>query len=119
MTLAQALRQAQALGLERLDAQWLLLAMLERPAQDRAWLLAHDEQPMPETAATRWLEVITQRSQGAARRLPLTAPALKRRWVARPINRKPCGAPDARRHTRHRAWKSADALAWPRPWARA
>ena len=64
MTLAQALRQAQALGLERLDAQWLLLAMLERPAQDRAWLLAHDEQPLPETAATRWSEVITQRSQG-------------------------------------------------------
>ena len=65
MTLAQALRQAQALGLERLDAQWLLLALLGRPAQDRAWLLAHDEQPIPETAATRWSEVITQRSQGA------------------------------------------------------
>ena len=64
MTLAQALRQAQALGLERLDAQWLLLALLGRPAQDRAWLLAHDEQPLPETAATRWSEVITQRSQG-------------------------------------------------------
>ena len=64
MTLAQALRQAQALGLERLDAQWLLLAMLERPAQDRAWLLAHDEQTLPETAATRWSDVITQRSQG-------------------------------------------------------
>jgi len=64
MTLAQALRQAQALGLERLDAQWLLLALLGRRAQDRAWLLAHDEQPLPETAATRWSEVITQRSQG-------------------------------------------------------
>ena len=64
MTLAQALRQAQALGLERLDAQWLLLALLGRRAQDRAWLLAHDEQTLPETAATRWSDVITQRSQG-------------------------------------------------------
>ena len=64
MTLAQALRQAQALGLERLDAQWLLLALLGRPAQDRAWLLAHDEQPLPEAAAERWPGWIAQRSQG-------------------------------------------------------
>ena len=64
MTLAQALRQAQALGLERLDAQWLLLALLGRPAQDRAWLLAHDEQTLPEPAAERWPGLIAQRSQG-------------------------------------------------------
>jgi release factor glutamine methyltransferase len=64
MTLAQALRQAQALGLERLDAQWLLLALLGRPAQDRAWLLAHDEQTLPEHAAAQWPGLIAQRSQG-------------------------------------------------------
>jgi release factor glutamine methyltransferase len=64
MTLAQALRQAQALGLERLDAQWLLLALLGRPAQDRAWLLAHDEQTLPEPAAAQWPGLIAQRSQG-------------------------------------------------------
>ena len=64
MTLDQALRQAQALGLERLDAQWLLLALLGRPAQDRAWLLAHDEQTLPEPAAERWPGLIAQRSQG-------------------------------------------------------
>ena len=64
MTLAQALRQAQALGLERLDAQWLLLALLGRPAQDRAWLLAHDEQTLPEPAAAQWPGLIVQRSQG-------------------------------------------------------
>ena len=64
MTLAEALRQAQALGLERLDAQWLLLALLGRPAQDRAWLLAHDEQTLTEPAAERWPGLITQRSQG-------------------------------------------------------
>ena len=64
MTLAEALRQAQALGLERLDAQWLLLALLGRPAQDRAWLLAHDEQALPEPAAAQWPGLIAQRSDG-------------------------------------------------------
>ena len=64
MTLAQALRQAQTLGLERLDAQWLLLALLGRPAQDRAWLLAHDEQTLPEPAAAQWPGLIAKRSQG-------------------------------------------------------
>ena len=42
MTLAQALAAAAHLGLERLDAQLLLLQVLGRPAGDRAWLLAHD-----------------------------------------------------------------------------
>jgi release factor glutamine methyltransferase len=64
MTLAEALRQAQALGLERLDAQWLLLALLGQPAQDRAWLLAHDEQALPEPAAAQWPGLIAQRSDG-------------------------------------------------------
>jgi len=64
MTLAEALRQAQALGLARLDAQWLLLALLDRPAQDRAWLLAHDDQTLPAPAAERWPGLIAQRSQG-------------------------------------------------------
>jgi release factor glutamine methyltransferase len=64
MTFAEALRQAQSLGLERLDAQWLLLALLGRPAQDRAWLLAHDEQTLPEPVAAQWPGLIAQRSQG-------------------------------------------------------
>lgn len=42
MTLGQALQEAMAAGLERLDAQMLLLHALGRPAADRAWLLAHD-----------------------------------------------------------------------------
>jgi release factor glutamine methyltransferase len=41
-TLAQALIWAQVQGLERLDAQLLLLHALGRAAHDRAWLLAHD-----------------------------------------------------------------------------
>jgi release factor glutamine methyltransferase len=40
------------------------LALLGRPAQDRAWLLAHDEQTLPEPAAERWPGLIAQRSQG-------------------------------------------------------
>jgi release factor glutamine methyltransferase len=50
-TLAQALRHAQALGLDRLDAQILLLHALERPTHDRAWLVAHDTDELPAPAA--------------------------------------------------------------------
>ena len=39
---AQMLAAAAALGVERLDAQLLLLHVLGRPSGDRAWLLAHD-----------------------------------------------------------------------------
>ena len=41
-TAAQMLVAAAALGVERLDAQLLLLHVLGRPSGDRAWLLAHD-----------------------------------------------------------------------------
>jgi release factor glutamine methyltransferase len=46
MTLAQALAQARALGLDALDAQLLLLQALERP-HERAWLRAHDTDALP------------------------------------------------------------------------
>jgi len=41
-TCAQALAAAKNLGLDRLDAQLLLLHALGKPASDRSWLLAHD-----------------------------------------------------------------------------
>jgi release factor glutamine methyltransferase len=41
-TAAQMLAAAAAMGIERLDAQLLLLHVLGRPSGDRAWLLAHD-----------------------------------------------------------------------------
>lgn len=41
-TAAQMLAAAAALGVERLDAQMLLLHVLGRPSADRPWLLAHD-----------------------------------------------------------------------------
>src|SRR5438045_959365 len=45
-TIFQAIEGAKALGLERLDAQLLLLHSLGRPATDRAWLMAHDSDPL-------------------------------------------------------------------------
>ena len=47
MNVMQAIAVAMVLGLERLDAQLLLLHALGRPAHDRAWLLAHDPDPLP------------------------------------------------------------------------
>ena len=47
----QALQAARALGLDRLDAQLLLLHALGRPDSDRAWLLAHDDDLLPVPAA--------------------------------------------------------------------
>ena len=49
-TVAQALAAAIALGIDRLDAQLLLLHALGRPPHDRAWLLAHDTDALPEAA---------------------------------------------------------------------
>jgi release factor glutamine methyltransferase len=47
MNVAQALAEAAALGLERLDAQLLLLHALGRSETDRGWLLAHDADDVP------------------------------------------------------------------------
>ena len=40
-TVTSALTWAQAQGLERIDAQWLLLHVLGQPDAGRAWLIAH------------------------------------------------------------------------------
>lgn len=47
LTLSQALLQAQSRGLDRLEAQLLLLHALGKSAQERAWLLAHDTDELP------------------------------------------------------------------------
>jgi release factor glutamine methyltransferase len=60
ITCDQALAAARALGLERLDAQLLLLHALEKPADARAWLLAHDTDLLPEAAA-RQFDALSQR----------------------------------------------------------
>ena len=63
-TLAQALRHAKALGLDRLDAQILLLHALERPAHDRAWLVAHDTDELSAPAAAAFEARVQRRLSG-------------------------------------------------------
>jgi len=46
LTVAQAAAWAQTLGLPRLEAQVLLLHALGRAPHDRAWLLAHGDDPL-------------------------------------------------------------------------
>ncbi|MES2956364.1 MAG: peptide chain release factor N(5)-glutamine methyltransferase [Pseudomonadota bacterium] len=61
---SQALAAAQTLGLERLDAQLLLLHALGRPDTDRGWLLAHDGDTLPEDAASRFRQLSLRRAAG-------------------------------------------------------
>ncbi|MFT4268216.1 MAG: peptide chain release factor N(5)-glutamine methyltransferase [Xenophilus sp.] len=62
--LEQALHAARALGLDRLDAQMLLLHALARPAGDRAWLLAHDRDPLPAPAWAAFHALAARRAAG-------------------------------------------------------
>ncbi len=64
MTLAQAQARAMALGLERLDAQLLLLHAVGRSQQERAWLLAHDQDPLPQSQAQAFDVLCARRLQG-------------------------------------------------------
>lgn len=61
---AQALAAAQALGLERLDAQLLLLHALGKPGDARAWLLAHDTDVLAEKAAEDFRAICLRRAAG-------------------------------------------------------
>lgn len=64
MTVAQALAAAAALGLERLDAQLLLLQALGRQDSNRAWLLAHDADPLAPVAEDDYLGLCRRRAAG-------------------------------------------------------
>ena len=59
-TLAQALAELQQRGLDRLDAQLLLLHVLGQSPTQRGWLMAHDTDPLPPTNATT-LNTLAQR----------------------------------------------------------
>ena len=63
-TLAECLRQAQAGGLARVDAQILLLHSLQRPLHDRAWLLAHDSDALSPEQEAAWQDALQRRLQG-------------------------------------------------------
>jgi release factor glutamine methyltransferase len=55
---------ARTLGLDSLDAQLLLLHAMGRAAHDRAWLLAHDTDMLPEGAHTLLQDHVGRRLQG-------------------------------------------------------
>jgi len=58
------LAAAHSLGLERLDAQLLLLHALGQPASARAWLLAHDTDQLTQQAAGQFLVLTQRRASG-------------------------------------------------------
>lgn len=64
MTIAQALAAAAALGLERLDAQLLLLHALGRTEAGRAWLLAHDDEVLGHAAHEAFMGLCRRRATG-------------------------------------------------------
>ena len=64
MTLGEALAGAVARGLARLDAQLLMLHVLGRRDGERAWLLAHDTDPLPASAEARYALLCSRRAAG-------------------------------------------------------
>lgn len=64
MTLAESLRHAQTLGLDRIDAQLLHLLALGRPLHERAWLLAHDTDVLDEATLARLEPLLQRRAAG-------------------------------------------------------
>ncbi len=64
MTLAQALARATALGLARLDAQLLLLHANGRRQDERAWLLAHDQDALSPPQAQAYEALCARRLGG-------------------------------------------------------
>ena len=64
MTLAESLRRAQSLGLDRIDAQLLHLFALGRAPHDRAWLLTHDSDELDNTTLARLDTLLEHRAAG-------------------------------------------------------
>jgi release factor glutamine methyltransferase len=64
LSLAQALADARSAGLDRLDAQLLLLHALGKSAAERAWLVAHDQDALPFDAAARFAALCKRRAEG-------------------------------------------------------
>lgn len=64
MNIAQALAASAALGLDRLDAQLVLLHTLGRPQAGRAWLLAHDQDELAAADARLYQQLCARRATG-------------------------------------------------------
>lgn len=65
LSVAQALAQAYRQGLARVDAQMLLLHLMQQPAHARAWLITHDSDILSAEQQEQWSRLCTQRLQGA------------------------------------------------------
>lgn len=63
-SLRETLASLQRDGLDRIDAQMLLLLAQQRSPHDRAWLLAHDGDAMDTEAATRLATLVQRRQLG-------------------------------------------------------
>lgn len=63
-TISQALAAAVAQGLERLDAQLLLLYAVGQPLEHRAWLLTHDTDLLDDAAVARFAQATQRRAAG-------------------------------------------------------
>jgi release factor glutamine methyltransferase len=61
MQIRQAMQQAQAAGVARLDAQWLLQHLF---GKDRAWLLAHDDEELSASLLPTWTQLLQRRAGG-------------------------------------------------------
>lgn len=64
LSLSQAIVNAMARGLDRLDAQLLLLHALGRNPHERAWLLAHDTDPLAATLQAAFDTAVERRAGG-------------------------------------------------------
>ena len=64
ITITQALVTAHTLGLDRLDAQLLLLHALDKADTERAWLLAHDSDVVAEMSAGAFRTFSLRRAAG-------------------------------------------------------
>ena len=61
MTLQQLLQQAIHHGIDALDAQRLMLHVLQKPAFDRAWLVSHDRDAIDPVTQAKYLALVNRR----------------------------------------------------------
>lgn len=64
LSISQALQQAALQGLPRLDAQMLLLHLMQRAAHDRSWLITHDTDLLSTEQQAQWNRLCALRLQG-------------------------------------------------------
>jgi release factor glutamine methyltransferase len=64
MNVTQALHHCASLGLQRLDAQMLVLHALGRSGHERSWLLAHDTDALSQTAQDQLVDMAQRRAGG-------------------------------------------------------